>query len=63
VHTLTANVSQEVDVIVYVMLVVSAVLAFLCISHIIPGVEEASLARVSASEQHPIRKYTFPSAD
>jgi hypothetical protein len=50
-------------VVVYLMLVIAAVLAFLCISHVIPEMVHGNLARVSPSEQHPLRRYRFPAAD
>jgi hypothetical protein len=50
-------------VVVYLMLAIAAVLAFLCVAHLIPELAKGNLAEVSSSEGGPIRRYTFPAVD
>lgn len=49
--------------VVYLMLGIAAVLAFLCLSHAIPEIAKRNLADVSSSPRGPMRKYTFPTVD
>jgi len=49
---------------VYLMIGITALLAFLCVSHAIPELAKGNLEDVSSSSRRgPMRKYTFPTAD
>ncbi|MGD1212535.1 MAG: hypothetical protein ABR973_14395 [Candidatus Acidiferrales bacterium] len=48
---------------VYLMIGITAVLAFLCVSHAIPELAKGNLKDLSSSRRGPMRKYTFPTVD
>jgi hypothetical protein len=50
-------------VVVYLMVAIAAVLAFLCVAHVIPELVKGNLAEMSSSQGSPMRKYTFPAVD
>jgi hypothetical protein len=50
-------------VVVYLLLAIGAVLAFLCVAHVVPELAKGNLAQASSSQHGPMRKYTFPTVD
>jgi hypothetical protein len=55
--------ARRLFVMVYLMIGITAVLAFLCVSHAIPELAKGNLKDLSSSRRGPMRKYTFPTVD